>query len=296
METWIVVRMGANIACYGEKAKKEVAIPGEARPGRALPGGGALPHVRRLTAAGQGNILRCDFRKRFEKRISILWKMLKRVLSRRPGLLNPGGLPVRIQKALLVTLSFILPASAGAVELGFSSISLNAGYIEHFYRDEPKISDIYAFYPEILATGPLFASYLHWGLAWGIWDDGIERPFTEDNEITYSFQSQILGIRIMFRPRKTGENWALPVGIFAGYSHHFIRAEYVGGLDAAGKPGRNARRSSNTFEIGLNMEFPVSGPFILRGEVRQYIPFSGDDFEEPQKSRRAYTFGAGYRL
>jgi hypothetical protein len=210
--------------------------------------------------------------------------------------LDSGGFFVRQKKLVLVALAFFLPVSAEAADFGFSSVSLNAGYIEHFYRDEPQISDIYAFYPEILVTGPLFASFLHWGLSWGIWDDGIERPFNGNNEITYSFRSHIFGARVMFRPRKTGENWPLPVGIFAGYSRHLVHAEYIGGVDATGKPGRSADRGSNTFEFGLNAEFPFSGPFILRGEARQYIPFPDDNFEEPQKSRRAYTLGIGYRI
>jgi len=192
-------------------------------------------------------------------------------------------------------LSMLIPVSAEAGNFNLSSISLNMGAIEHFYRDDPAVSSIYAFYPEAQASGPLFASYLHWTLAWGFWDDGIGGPLNHENKITYSFRSHILGARLMFRPRKTGENWPLPVGLFAGYSRHLVHAEYVGGLDAGGKPGHDASRHSNTIEIGLNGEFPFHGPFIFRVEARQFIPFSGDDFENPQKSRRAYTIGIGYR-
>lgn len=197
---------------------------------------------------------------------------------------------------LILIALLALPATSEGVEFGLSQVSLNAGFAEHFYRDAPETPDIYAFFPELQVRGPLLTSYLHWVLAWGYWDDGIEKPFTEDNDLTYSFRDQTLAARLMFRPRKTGDNWPLPIGVFAGYSHHRIRAEYVGGVDDLGHPGRDADRTSNTFEFGLNIEFPFRGPFVLRGEVRQYAPVSGDDFDQPQKNRRAYTIGLGYNL
>ncbi len=191
---------------------------------------------------------------------------------------------------------FLSASAAGALELGLSQVSLNVGAIEHFYRDNPETPDIYTAFPELQVRGPFLTSYFHWVLGWGGWDDGVTGPFTEANDITYSFRSQIFSARLMFRPRETGENWPLPIGIFAGYSHHLVHAEYVGGTDVMGEIGRDTRRNSNTFEFGLNAEVPLRGAFVLRGEVRQYAPFSGDTFEAPQKSRRAYTIGIGYAL
>ena len=90
-------------------------------------------------------------------------------------------------------------------------------------------------------------------------------------------KSHIAGARILFSPRKTSDNWPLPAGLFAGVSRHFVTAEYLGGAVETGIPPKDYHRNSNTFEFGLNLEFPLRWPFSLRGKVRQFFPFPGDD-------------------
>ncbi len=199
-------------------------------------------------------------------------------------------------RALLLSALILFPVSSEAIDFGISTFSLNTGYIEHFYRDDPDFPGIYAFYPEVQAGGPFFDPNLQWALSWGRWDDGVERPFTEENITTYSFRGDIFSARIIFRPKNLGENWPLPAGVFAGYSRHLIHAKYVGGEDDYGNTRRNVDRKSNTFEIGLNIEFPAYGPFLFRGEARQFIPFSNDPFKTPQQHRRSYTLGVGFAL
>ena len=89
---------------------------------------------------------------------------------------------------------------------------------------------------------------------------------------------------------RSTDNWPLPAGVFAGYSRHFITMDYAGGVDGD-VILESYNDTSNTFEFGLNIDYPLGGIFKLKGEVRQFVPFSGDDFEDVQKSRRAYTVG-----
>ncbi len=164
------------------------------------------------------------------------------------------------------------------------------GFIETFHRDDPEYSDAYAFYPELQISGPLPAKSFFWVIYGGYWDDGVDSPVAKDYP-TYSFKGGIAGFRVMFKPSKMSDNWPLPAGLFAGVSRHFITMDYVGGGDPLASIPKTYDDTSNTFEFGLNITYPLYSVFTLRGEVRQFVPFSGDDFEEVQKSRRAYTVG-----
>lgn len=195
---------------------------------------------------------------------------------------------------LLFALLSLSPVSANAVEFSLSSFSANIGYIEHFYRDDTEVSSIYASYPELQTGGIFINRFVHWAVFWGYWDDGVSKTFA-NNRITYSFSSHIAGIRFIARPAEIRDDWPLPVGLFAGVSRHFISAEYIGG-GANGNTGKDFSDTSNTFEIGLNVEYPLNDFLVLRGEVQQYVPFSGDDYKEIQTSRRAYKIGIGVNL
>lgn len=189
--------------------------------------------------------------------------------------------------AAFVIAAVSLPANAAVY--GVSSVTAALGYIETFHRDDPNYSNAYTFYPELQVTGPLPFRSFFWVLYGGYWDDGVDSPVAPDYP-TYSFKGSIAGVRVLFKPSKMSDNWPLPAGVFAGFSRHFITMDYLGGDDDAGVPA-TYDDTSNTFEFGLNLDYPLGGMFKLRGEVRQFVPFSGDDFEDVQKSRRAYTIG-----
>jgi hypothetical protein len=191
----------------------------------------------------------------------------------------------------LILAMYFLPARSDAVEFGFSGVSVNAGYIGTFYQDDPAYGHSYAFYPEFQARGPLLLPSLFWVAFWGYWDDGLETPPSSVDSHVFSFKGHITGGRILYHPRKVSDNWPLPVGVFLGFSHHFIHGEYLAMDEDPGDSPNSINRGSNTFEIGLNLEIPWQGPFGFRAEVRQFIPVSGDDFEKPQKNRRSYTIG-----
>jgi hypothetical protein len=191
----------------------------------------------------------------------------------------------------IVLLAALSPSQGTALEFGFTRFSINAGYIENFHRDDPAYDDTYSFYPELQAGGAFLFPYLTWIGYWGYWDDRAAKPVRPSVVPVFSFKSHIAGVRVMFNPRKTSDNWPLPAGLFAGISRHFVTAEYLGDNAGTGIPPKDYHRNSNTLEFGLNIEFPLWGLFSLRGEVHQFFPFTGDDFEELQKNRRAYTLG-----
>jgi hypothetical protein len=46
----------------------------------------------------------------------------------------------------------------------------------------------------------------------------------------------------------------------------------------------------------VNVEIPVADRWVFRGEVQQYVPFSGDTYKDIQTSRRVYKVGVGLNL
>ncbi len=202
---------------------------------------------------------------------------------------------MKVYAFLLLSALTLLPGAADAVEFSLTNFSANIGYIEHFYRDDTEVSSIYAAYPELQVGGVFFNRVVRWSAFWGYWDDGVSKVF-DNNRITYSFSSHIAGLRIIARPPVRRESWPLPVGLFAGISRHFISADNIGGVDSLGKTGKDFTDTSNTFEIGVNVEIPVADRWVFRGEVQQYVPFSGDAYKDIQTSRRVYKVGVGLNL
>jgi hypothetical protein len=192
-----------------------------------------------------------------------------------------------------ITLStIVLSLLCSAITLGqlsVNNVSANLGTIRTLVGDDDSYSEYRsAFYPELQIGGSFFTRAAGWTIYWCYWTDGIERALPVADMITYSFTSHIVGTRLTFFPAQTSEHWALPVGIFAGVSHHFIAGRNVGGSGIIGKPGEDFTRTSNTVEIGLNIRFPIVSPLSIRGEVQQFVRIDNDDFDRRQKNRRAY--------
>jgi len=201
------------------------------------------------------------------------------------------------KRIVLLTVVNALIICSSLAQLSLDSFSANVGTIRTTHSEHSVYSDYqYAFYPELQIGGTLFLSYFKWTTYWGYWSDGITEPLDVMDMVTYSGQTHILGARVTFHPAEVAPEFPLPVGIFAGFAHHFISVEYVGGLGFDGKPGHDYTQTLNTFELGLNIDVSVLGPINLRGEVHQLFPLGNESTNATQRGRRAYKVGLALQL
>lgn len=152
----------------------------------------------------------------------------------------------------------------------------------------------FAFYPEIQVSAPLIRlKYspisIIGSLHVGGWFDNVDTVSgDQDSNTTYSHRSLIVGSRIhlSMTPKPP------PLSFFAGISHHFVWADYVGGT-SLGRPGEDYRDSINTAEFGLRLQYPVRQHVVLGGGAQLYValPYSEDD---PHAARIGYVITASY--
>lgn len=184
---------------------------------------------------------------------------------------------------LLLFMTLQTPLTA---QVCLSSISVMAGSMGTINAHERE----YAFYPEITVGGPIYASYLTWETYWGFWDDGIEREYMRDGW-SYSHSGHILGARVGFSPQKAAEHWLIPLDLFAGVAHHFVKSKNLGGSDWDGRTGSDRQEKVTTAEIGLSARIALIGPVGIKGKVHKFFPLGNRKIDREQKGRRAFTLG-----
>jgi len=203
------------------------------------------------------------------------------------------------KRIVLLTVVNALIICSSLAQLSLDSFSANVGTMKTTHSEHSAYSDYqYAFYPEVQTGGSLFLPYFRWTIYWGYWSDGITEPLNVMDIVTYSRQTHILGARVTFFPAKIAPRFPLPVGIFAGFAHHFTTARYVGtfGLFPYSKPREHFTESLNTVEAGLNADVSILGPFNIRGEIHQFFPLGDPPIDQALKGRRAYKVGLALQL
>jgi len=192
--------------------------------------------------------------------------------------------------------AFVFLRVPSTAQVNVGSLSAKIGTIKTFFFDASTYKNYqYAVYPEIQIDGRFFADYLTWDAYWGYWNDGLEETFFVDSW-TYSYSSHIVGARLSFSPQQAADHWLIPLDLFAGLAHHFIRARYVGGYDWYGKTGSDFAEGSSTAEIGLRAHINVVGPLAVVGEAQQFFPLGNSYFDQLQKGRRAYKIGVSLSI
>jgi len=158
------------------------------------------------------------------------------------------------------------------------TITASVGAIRNLQTD-PEFAR-FAFYREIQVSTPLIRlKYsplsLIGSLHGGGWFDNVDTVSrSRDSNTTYSHTSLIVGSRLYLSTTPKPS----PVSFFAGISHHFVWADYVGGT-SMGRPGEDYRDSINTAEFGLRLQYPVGQHVIIGGGSQLYValPYSEDD-------------------
>jgi hypothetical protein len=191
----------------------------------------------------------------------------------------------------IILTSLLLHFSAIA-QVDLSSITLKVGSIRTLLSDEGYQ---YALCPELQIGGSFLTKYFNWGIYWSYWDDGLDKVLWKD-AVIYSYSSHIVGLRMSFSPIKCIDNWYIPIDIFGGIAHHFIKRKYVGGIDWNGIVGTDYASGTTTGEVGLMAHVNITGLLSIVAEVQQYFPFGNNDFDRLQKDRRAYKIGLSYSI
>jgi len=175
-------------------------------------------------------------------------------------------------------------------KLNVSIVSVDVGLISDFQQPESK----YSIFPELQIGGLFFTSYLTWGLSWGYWDDGVDKPFPIRDAFTYTYSSHVVGAHVTFFPKKVLIGWIFPIDVNIGVSQHYIDAEYVGGTNLSGLPGKDFTEGSTMVEFGTGTGISVTKSMRLRLGVTSYVPTDEiltTDFDD---DRTAFKFGFEY--
>ena len=126
----------------------------------------------------------------------------------------------------------------------------------------------WTFYPEVQIGGQLINDPFLWGVYYGFWDDGVSEPITGfDNLITYSFTSQIIGLRVGMQTEDILENDLIQMRFQAGFSHHMLDAAYIGGMDSEGQPGSDFSQTFEAMDADIGVSLKIYKP------VRLYLGF-----------------------
>jgi hypothetical protein len=183
---------------------------------------------------------------------------------------------------LMVTLATAQPR--------LTEVSFKLGAIRNVQRDHVFGNDTYAIYPELQIGGPLIVSEeLNWGAHVGYWDDGVNRAFPFFHGITNSYNSVIVGARFGFMPAAKRKD-LIKLGVFVGFSHHLIWADYVGGYDFSGRPGRDFYRALNSADFGLLTTFVLGPSFKALLELQTSTWLEKNEIGFPDR-RWALKFG-----
>ncbi len=157
--------------------------------------------------------------------------------------------------SLITTLVILSPLKASCTKW---SIHMSSGIIRNFQMRESCLS-LFAYYPEIqVERGILrYSNGSYWfslAMYFGWWDDFIHTPTSKiADHMTYSYQSSILGARILLNSKIWNINWSL----ISGLSKNYIEADYIGGLGYTGRPGKDHYFKRQLFHFGINIEYPI---------------------------------------
>ena len=200
---------------------------------------------------------------------------------------------MKYKSVILITLLFTTFSLFAQVNI--NTVALSVGSIRA-YSDPIYSKYEYSIYPELQIGGKLFMPFICWSVYWGYWTDGIKDPLPVMDMITYSISSHIFGARLTFIPSLAADHWPLPVSIYAGFAHHLLLYNYVGGFGYAGNKGQDHNQGSNTIEFGLQAYYPIGWCLQLYGEIQQFFPFPSDELSGYQRNRRVYKLGLAYLI
>lgn len=176
-----------------------------------------------------------------------------------------------------------------------STITIKTGLIKNLYpEDYGRFNSTYSIYPELQIGGSLVSSnLLRWAVYLGYWDDGVDKAFPIADFRTYSYNSFILGSRLGFMPGANRKDLPVQLEFFAGFSHHFVGKNYVGGTAFKGDIGHDSRMELNYAEIGINAGVNLNKSLQVVVEVQQAMQLGKDEFNFP-KNRWAFKVGLAY--
>lgn len=192
-------------------------------------------------------------------------------------------------RTFCASVACILVCSPIAWAQGFKPIvSTNLGFIEN-RQDDPG-QPHFALYPEVEVSTGIARSKkallsLSGAVYMGGWRDGVDELSHCADCITYSYSSIILGTRIGVRP----DAFPLPLSIWGGFSRHWLSAQYVGGAGVAGNIESDYQDAFNALETGVRLQVPVSGHFLVGGDVQAYLAL-------PVSASNPYTIQRMYGL
>ena len=174
--------------------------------------------------------------------------------------------------------------------ININTVSVGTGLIKGLQ----DFSEKHAFYPELGIGGRCIASYLNWKVHWEYWNDGVDVPLSVRDAPTYSFSSHIVGIRLTCLTKKALPGFLIPVDPSIGISHHFINAEYVGGTDIGGRPGKDFTGSVTSCDLGFETGYNVDEYIRFNVGVMYYFPIGETKDKSFEKSRSSFGFGFNY--
>lgn len=178
-----------------------------------------------------------------------------------------------------------------------STLSLKGGLFRNLFpEDYCRYTAIYSIYSELELGGALVRTgLLTWSIYTGYWDDGVEERFPIADGITYSYSSILIGSRLGFMPAIERPELPVQPGVFVGISHHFIKADYVGGAGFDGKPGEDFRRENSYYELGFNLTRELRKSLHILFEGHRAIRFGEIKYGFP-KTRWAFKLGIAHRF
>ncbi|MFQ6113662.1 MAG: hypothetical protein ACE5NG_06175 [bacterium] len=201
----------------------------------------------------------------------------------------------RLSSAKVILTIIVLATAQSMAQPDISTISFKTGLIRNLYTEHyGRFTSTYSIYPELQIGGALVPSnLLRWALYLGYWDDGVDKAFPIADFRTYSYNSLILGSRLGFMPGANRKDWPVQLEFFAGFSHHFVGKNYVGGTAFKGDIGHDSHMELNYAEIGISAGVDLKRLWQVVVEVQQAMQLGNDEFNFPEK-RLAFKVGLAY--
>ena len=178
---------------------------------------------------------------------------------------------------------------------GIEYIGIKGGLIENPVEDNFSGKDNF-FYPQ-LEIGGHFHRNLEWAFYGGYWDDGVEESSNNADLITYSYNSILIGTQLLLKSNPLfGKDFPVKLGLLAGFSVHFINADYVGGFDLLGNAGSDFSDDYSYFDLGGSLKFSVIEKLDIVLELKNYLSMGIKEANPLEKNILVYTAGIDYRI
>jgi len=163
----------------------------------------------------------------------------------------------------------VIISSTTLAQVNINKVSFDLGYTNNYQREFGN-SKLFALSPEFKIGGNLIKEHFEWDVLFSFWNDGVDKPFQIRDATTYSYSSQIIGLRLNYFPKKI----IIPIHFISGLSSRFIQEKYVGGTDFTGMFREDNSLFLLTFDFGLGLDVRLIQRFRIRIDGLVSLPFN----------------------